>query len=180
MKYNDMITFGIIALLVGVLAFGQSATVEQNDWTPIIATEAAYATMSGSVTPTPIPPDNKYKCKFCKDTGIITHGDGHTTPCPHCNAGDSPQGWILSDAKALIAKGNKLADRGKLILDQAERDGKITVDVHLPKPTTQAGTWQCDGNVCRLVPNVEATVPTETTQKNQPVYRRRGFFRRWR
>ena len=38
------------------------------------------------------------------------------------------------DAKALIDKGNALADRGKAILDQAQRDGKITVDMRLPTP----------------------------------------------
>lgn len=61
--------------------------------------------------------------------------------------GDRPQGWIFSDAKALIAKGNALADRGKAILDAAERDGKITLDVKLPKPAARS---QCPDGSCPL------------------------------
>jgi len=46
----------------------------------------------------------------------------------------APKGLLdtIRAAKALIAKGNALADRGKALLDAAQRDGKITVDIILP------------------------------------------------
>lgn len=64
---------------------------------------------------------------------------------------------VYRNARDLIDKGNDLADRGKAILDQAQRDGKITVDIRLPatpSSTCQRG-WTCDGNRC--------TRATETT-----------------
>lgn len=61
--------------------------------------------------------------------------------------GDRPQGWIFSDAKSLITKGNALADRAKILLDAAERDGKITLDVKLPKPAPRAN---CPDGLCPL------------------------------
>ena len=53
----------------------------------------------------------------------------------------APEGIIdtIRQAKALIGKGNALADRGKLILDAAQRDGKIRVDVHVPEVMPDVG-----------------------------------------
>lgn len=44
------------------------------DLTPRVAVEASYTLHTGS-TPAPAP-----KCECVG--GVITHGDGHTTPCP--------------------------------------------------------------------------------------------------
>jgi hypothetical protein len=68
-------------------------------------------------------------------------------PVPAPDTGALPTGPldIVRDAKSLIEKGNVLADRGKQILDAAQRDGKVTVDVRLPKPdpqyTIHQGWW---------------------------------------
>jgi hypothetical protein len=99
----------------------------------------------------------------------IVEGDGPAPAAPAPGPGPDdtgalPQGWIISDARDLIAKGNALADRGKAILDAAERDGKVTVDVRLPggakkreeasgrKPPANSlplhGS-ECTGGVCR-------------------------------
>ncbi len=37
-------------------------------------------------SPTPGPKPPRKDCKYCDGTGFITHGDGHRSPCPHCEA----------------------------------------------------------------------------------------------
>jgi len=105
------------------------------DFRDIAAIELALATMAEPPLPAP---HNEVNCRRCQDTGWITHGDGHRTVCPDCGKGSSSYGGPLDtwrDAKNLIQKGNELADRGTAILDQAERDGKLTVDIRLRAPT---------------------------------------------
>lgn len=50
----------------------------------------AYAVAASPSHPAPPPPgpkpDDDQCCAECKGTGVITHGDGHTTPCP-CDDG---------------------------------------------------------------------------------------------
>jgi len=105
------------------------------DYRDAVATDLAITTMTDAPQPGPAPAP--VKCLRCNGTGWITHGDGHRTQCPDCQAGSAgAYGSPLDtyrDAKALIAKGNALADRGKAILDAAESDGKIMLAVHLPK-----------------------------------------------
>jgi hypothetical protein len=68
------------------------AYVDTTDWTPTISVSLAIATLD---TPDPAPdnipepnPDPE-KCP-CKGTGILTHGDGHTTPCPYHGEDNKP------------------------------------------------------------------------------------------
>lgn len=61
------------------------------------ATAAAYAAFApeaapGPAPPAPGPPMPPKCCQDCAGTGVIRHGDGHTTPCPcppgcKCKAG---------------------------------------------------------------------------------------------
>jgi len=55
-------------------------------------------------------------------------------PMPPPVVQPAPTGLLdtIRAAKALIAKGNALADRGKQLLDAAQRDGKIRLGVILP------------------------------------------------
>lgn len=98
-----------------------------------VAVDFATATMIDGVSPTPNP--SPFNCPTCKDTGWIIHGDGHQTKCPNCDLAKLPGGFfdVVRQAKELIRKGNELADRGKSILDALQRDGKITVDIKIPK-----------------------------------------------
>ena len=143
-------------LLLLLCCCGCAAAIGASDYRDAAAIDLALATTVDAPAPSPGPtPD---KCARCKGTGWITHGDGYKIPCPDCqgSAGAKVGGPIdtYRDAKALIDKGNALADRGKAILDQAQRDGKITVDVRLPappvsNPQTQPRTGgTCPGGVC--------------------------------
>jgi Zn finger protein HypA/HybF involved in hydrogenase expression len=135
---------------VAVLAF--SAALAEAAPRDTIATEAALMSLEANA---PVPtPNPAYKCAKCKDTGYIVHGDGHKTRCPDCNAGDAQifGGPIdtIREAKELIAKGRALADRTKAILDAAEREGKVSVDVKLPGHVT--GSAPACGGDCAACP----------------------------
>ena len=143
------------------------------------AIDFALATMTDSDVPAPPAPD---KCPRCNGNGWITHGDGHKTPCPDCHNGSAgPYGGpldTLREAKELIAKGNELADRSKALLDAAERDGKITVDIRLPKTTPPVlgetppavGKTTCTGGFCPYVPAppIPAGTPTDQGHTTAP------------
>jgi len=124
-------------LMLMVCLCGCEVARSADDYRDAAAVDLAISTMVD--TPVPQPGPSPAKCFRCNGTGWITHGDGHKTPCPDCQEGSAGQyGGPLDtfrDAKALIAKGNALADRGKFLLDAAQREGKITLDVRLPKPT---------------------------------------------
>lgn len=144
---------------------GCEAVRAESDWRDAVAVDLAVATMVDAPAPVPKPD----RCERCKGTGSITHGDGHRTPCPDCpaTAGESFGGPLdtLRDARELIRKGNDLADRSKALLDAAQRDGKITVDVRLPQPLPLAAPavgQSCPGGVCPVVPprpEVPASLP---------------------
>jgi hypothetical protein len=58
------------------------------------ACAAAYAAFAveAAPNPAPAPPTPSKCCQDCAGTGVIRHGDGHTTPCPcppncKCKAG---------------------------------------------------------------------------------------------
>ena len=97
-----------IWLLMCSLGAGGGAAILPLVWTPLIATEASVVTMTEREAPLVEPEDT--------DIGQPAGGPFDS----------------IRDAKELIRKGNELADRGKTILDQAEREGMITVDIHLP------------------------------------------------
>ncbi len=101
----------------------------------VLACEAALVTLLDAPQPAPVPD--------APDLGDAA-GELYGGPLD-----------TLRDAKELIRKGNDLADRGKALLDAAQRDGKITVDVQLPKPFPVAGTSApqlCIGGICPVVP----------------------------
>jgi len=93
---------------------GCTTAVATDDDRDVLAVEAAITTLMDSPQPAPQPPS--------PDTGDQFGGPLDT----------------LREAKELIRKGNDLADRGKALLDAAQRDGKITVDVRLPGVPTPA------------------------------------------
>ena len=154
----------LLLVLISTFAHG-------DEWTLLVATEGAMVTIEKSSIPAPAPAPK---------------------PSPD-GAGMKAGGPIdtYRDAKALIDKGNALADRGKAILDQAQRDGKITVDIRLPtppvsKPQTQSATGGlCPGGVCPVqLPAEEGTLPrTAAADSAAPcsggVYQPRRFWR-WR
>lgn len=118
---------------------------EPNDWTPVVATEGATVTLSRR-TPAPLPkPD---------PDGAGAAGQSVTGPLD-----------TLRDAKELIRKGNDLADQSVAILDQARRDGKITVDIRLPQGQvieTPTPRNTCPGGVCSHRPT---SVTSSTTDE---------------
>ena len=88
--------------LILVTMFSLASAVWSNDWTPRVATEGAMVTLEKEVSPAPVP-----------------------KPIPKPDPDGAGIGTKLEspldtyhEAKALIAKGNDLADRGKVILDQ--------------------------------------------------------------
>ena len=192
MKYLLAILAFCVVLLAGCLP--NEAALDLRD---AVAVDLALATMTDHApAPQPDPP-TPYDCPRCKDTGWITHGDGHRTPCPDCSDGSSGDysgpldTW--RDAKDLIRKGNELADRSKQLFDRAERDGKIRVDIQLPKPSLEsqstarqkAVTQSCPSGVCPVVPEPpKRTAPTVATQPAAPsgtrTYYRPRIFWRWR
>ncbi|KKN32869.1 hypothetical protein LCGC14_0809540 [marine sediment metagenome] len=115
--------FLIIIFLVFLLAVSYCFAAPPDE----VAVDLAIATMVKDEGPA-------FNCLTCKDTGWIVHGDGNKTKCFTCNLASLPGGPldIFKQAKELIHKGNKLADRGKKLLDAVQRDGKISVDILLP------------------------------------------------
>lgn len=170
-----MKTWALIAVLMfpAIGCEDQTNVPAQRD---AVAIEWTLATMT-DIQPTP------EQCERCSGTGWITHGDGHRTPCPECSDGSAGLSGgpidTYRDARELIDKGNALADRGKAILDAAERDGKITVDVRLPTPSIEQielGQFDieptapdlvsaCPGGTCTL-PAAAARQPRATIKKS--------------
>ena len=140
-----------------------------------VACDLALASLGGSPSPVPAP---EYDCPHCRDTGYITHGDGHKTRCPHCNPGDLP-GGVIDKARQigeLIDKAVPLVNQVKGIMDAAQRDGEVVVKVQLPRPAT----------VNAPLPAVEAEVTPPPVKPASPPScvggqcTRRGLFWRWR
>jgi len=197
-----------VVCLLPLLA-GCNESTATADYTDVAAADMALAIMVDSNKPTPAPG----KCEKCGGDGWLDHGDGHRTPCPECNPG-APLPTLggpvdtIRDAKALIAKANKAVDRGTAILDAVERDGKVSVDIKLPKPLPKSKAVRtrivrqrvCDGTSCHYedvevpieddepTPFDESNEEEATTQAagacnssgNYSTFRRRGLFRRWR
>ena len=179
-------------ILMLAVAFVGCST-ESPDMDKLTAMHAHGLALAVHAKPDPLPaPDEK--CIRCGGTGWITHGDGHKTPCPDCSDGDMPTGWIWSDAKALIAKGNRLADWGLQLQQAAETAGKIRLDVHLPTDTAPAKVTFVDVPPMPAIPKISPPVSScpsgvcpvarqypakPTTRTYQPTYRR-GLFGRLR
>jgi hypothetical protein len=120
--------------LILLMMVSFTSAVWSNDWTPRVAGEGAMVTIEMEVAAAPLPPPNS--------DGV---GIGAKLESPIDT---------YREAKSLIEKGNALADRGKRILDEAEKDGKITVDIRLPVPVTndsqsrQKANTNCSGGSC--------------------------------
>jgi hypothetical protein len=138
-----------IWLLMCSLGAAGGAAILPLVWTPLIATEASVVTMAKPAPPQ-IEPD---------DTDL---GQGVGGPL------DS-----IRDAKELVRKGNELADRGKALLDQAERNGKITVDIHLPGSEPKGATCESESAITN-----SCSTSSGRTVRYSP--RRPLLFWRWR
>ena len=176
----------IICLLPFLAGCNESTATA--DYTDVAAADMALATMVEPATPQPLPPPDG------SDNGSLVRVGGPVD--------------TIREAKALIRKANKAVDRGTAILDAVERDGKVSVDIKLPKPLPKAKAVRtriirqrvCDGTSCHYEdvevpideddeptpfdePNEEATTQAAGTCNscgNNSTFRRRGFFRRWR
>ena len=90
--------------------------------------------------PRPDPTPSPYKCKHCKDTRVIVHGDGHTTPCPHCTS-------------------TAVVEQPKIILSSDYQMIKIDGQWHKRKPAMSGvGQWiginlwrRCMGSYCERI-----------------------------
>lgn len=119
-------------------------STQANEWTPLMATEGAVVTLEKPLPPAPRPtPD-----------GATAQVGGPID--------------TYRDAKTLIDKGNALADRGKVILDQVEREGKITVDIRLPQgplhsqtPASCSLNGTCRGSTCPVTPSQQIPVNSD-------------------
>ena len=87
---------GIVAgLFCGCeLAATRLEVVHVRDWTPLCSVQLMVASFTEAkvdpdVVPDLVPDPDPAKCP-CKGTGIITHGDGHTTECPYHGADTKP------------------------------------------------------------------------------------------
>lgn len=129
-----------------------SSTPEGGQWTALIAVTAAVVP-PGEIA---APDANKYDCPRCKDTGVIVHGDGHTTPCPDCTEGDLPTGILQLPGSVQKAADEafKLAQQSNEILADARRQGYLEVRIMLPG----------DRRI--------AEVPSSQPVARQPVFRR--------
>lgn len=114
-----------LMLIAALLLAGCGRMAERpDDYRWDVAGGLALTSMTDN---TPAPDDSDYKCKHCKDTGWITHGDGHKTRCPHCSDGAQYGGPI-----DIYRKVEDLAAWGAEMKSRADRDGYVQVRVMLP------------------------------------------------
>ena len=172
-------------LFLLVCLCGCEAARSADDYRDAAAVDLAIATMDEAPQPGPSPA----KCSRCNGTGWITHGDGHRTPCPDCQEGSASHYGgpldTLRDAKTLIAKGNALADRGKMLLDAAKADGKIMLAVHLPNVLRSSCTTKtiqidkkqtCPGGVCPYRPPAVTKTKDKIVTSQKTVWRSKVAF----
>ena len=83
-----------VLLLCGCTQPDTENYVDVADWSPTVSVSLAMSTLSNVVPDsvpdnTPEPDPDPAKCP-CKGTGVITHGDGHETPCPYHDEDNKP------------------------------------------------------------------------------------------
>ena len=69
--------------------------------------EVAVLKTTPDDTPKPLGPDPDPKKCICGGTGVITHGDGHTSPCPYHGKGQE------TETPNLIVEGDVLYERNE-------------------------------------------------------------------
>lgn len=74
----------LVTILVGCKL---TATLPHHDYSNVIAITAGEkaSTASDPTVNPPTPVSTRHLRKDCPNNGVITHGDGHTTPCPDCD-----------------------------------------------------------------------------------------------
>ena len=85
MKDNAKVVLATASIMTaaGIILFSNSPADEVN-YHPYISTQMAKVIMlSDEDSPQPQPDDDE---TLCDGSGWITHGDGHKTPCPGCDA----------------------------------------------------------------------------------------------
>jgi hypothetical protein len=102
----------ILPLLVGC---------NETDYRDTVACEMALATMTETDAPE--------VCE-CGGDGVITHGDGHETPCPVCNT--TQYGGIIGNVSGAAGEVERLGKKVNAILDDATRQGYINIQVQIP------------------------------------------------
>lgn len=100
MKDQAKVVLATASIVVagGIILFSGSPEDEVN-YTPYISTQMAKVIMlsdDSDPQPEPKPDDDKI---LCDGSGWITHGDGHKTPCPGCDACES-QTYAISNSQA--------------------------------------------------------------------------------
>ena len=102
--------FFITALAVSVPFPNFSA--KTNNFRPYISTNLAKVVSSSNVDPVIIP-DNK---ELCDGSGWITHGDGHKTECPGCEACKPDGDKSASTSKKKEKEDAEYSEEGKFLV----------------------------------------------------------------
>lgn len=96
----------VIALVLSLIGLGGLVSQQEFvNFRPEISTGLGEVIMSSDVTPTPTPDSEDCPCN--KSTGIITHGDGHTSKCP-CENGEC--GCVNSSQEPISSSTEDCAD----------------------------------------------------------------------
>lgn len=78
----------LISFIISILGLSGLATVtEFVNFRPEISTQMTKVILTNADNPIVVPIPNNNDCPCDKRTGIITHGDGHTSRCP-CENGE--------------------------------------------------------------------------------------------
>jgi len=181
----------LLAACVGLCLSGCQTTVPgvRYDWRghDAISLDVAAASVTvvsltsfEPVIPTPPVPG---VCPSCNNTGYITHGDGHQTPCPDCSSGSagSPSSWLgISD---LTDTAKQTAQKINTLLDNVQNNGlSITVQTNkTPKAWTPFQQSDCANGACTIGGQTSGSCPSGScgTPQQSTGYAPRGlFFRR--
>lgn len=78
----------LVAFILSIVGLGGIlTTTEFVNFRPEISTQLTKTILQNPSDNTPTPSPNNSTCPCNKSTGIITHGDGHRSPCP-CENGE--------------------------------------------------------------------------------------------
>lgn len=78
----------LVAFILSIVGLGGIlTTTEFVNFRPEISTQLTKTILQNPNDDTPAPSPNNSTCPCNKSTGVITHGDGHKSPCP-CENGE--------------------------------------------------------------------------------------------